>query len=130
MLAGRRALTWRFRQSIDYWSVPHFLLGTLVALIGGVFSLPAWPLLFVTLIVAVLWEIVEMRLRIRETRLNVASDIVLPLLAYVATLWLTGGTDMTHERMIALLIVAVIFYVLANYAAWAARMSLDPDFQD
>ena len=129
-MLGRYALTRRLRHSIDYWSMPHFLLGTLIALIGRVFGLPPVPLFFVTLVIAILWEFVEMRLRIREAKVNVASDIVMPLLAYVVTLWLAGTDNMTHEQMIAFLVVTIIFYVLVSYAAWAARFDLDPDFQD
>lgn len=124
------ALTRRLRHSIDYWSMPHFLLGTLIALIGLVFGFPALPLFFVTLVVAVLWEFVEMRLRIREAKVNVASDIVMPLFAYVVTLWLTGTDTMQHEQYIAFLVVTIVLYVLVSYAAWTARFDQDPDFQD
>lgn len=123
------AFTRYLRQSIDYWSMPHFLLGTLIALSGRVFGFPPLPLLFVTLVAAILWEFVEMRLRIRETRVNVVSDILMPLFAYTVTLWLTGTNIMTHEQYVALLIVTIIFYVLVSYAAWTARFNRDPDFQ-
>ncbi len=123
------ALTRHLRHSIDYWSMPHFLLGTLIALIGLVFGLPAVPLFFVTLVVAVLWEFVEMRLRIREAKINVASDIIMPLFAYVVTLWLTGTDSMEHEQYIAFFVVTIVLYVLVSYAAWTARFDHDPDFQ-
>jgi hypothetical protein len=117
------------RKLIDYWSMPHFLLGTLIAMIVRVFGYPVVPLFFVTLVVAILWEFVEMRLRIREARINVASDIFMPLLAYIVTLWLTGGTlAVRHEELVALLIVTIVFYTLISYAAWAARFDHDPDF--
>jgi hypothetical protein len=118
----------QLRHAIDYWSMPHFLLGTLIALIGLVFGLPAGLFFFVTLVVAVLWEIVEMRLRIREAKVNVASDIIMPLFAYVLTLWLTASQAMQQEQLVALLSVTIITYVLFNYAAWRARFNRDPDF--
>ena len=119
----------QLRYSIDYWSIPHFLLGTLIALIGRVFEYPAVPLFFITLLVAVLWEVFEMRVRIRESRINVISAIVLPLLAYVLTLWLTTSQAMRHEQLVALLDVTIITYALVSYAAWRARFDRDPDFQ-
>ena len=120
---------WRLRKFIDYWSMPHFLLGTLIAMIVRVFGHPVLPLFFITLAIAILWEFVEMRLRIREARINVASDIFMPLLAYTVTLWLTGGTlSMQHEQLVALLIVTIVFYILISYAAWQARFDRDPDF--
>lgn len=113
---------------IDSWSVPHFLLGTLIAMVTVVFGFPPLPLFFVTLTVAVLWEFFEMHVGIRETRMNVVSDLLMPLLAYVVTLWLLGAPGMTHEHQVALLTVTIIFYSLTSYAAWQARFSEDPDF--
>lgn len=118
----------RLKGFIDYWSMPHFLLGTLVALFGRVLEYPAIPLFFVTIFIAILWELVEMQLRIRETRINVVSDICMPLLAYVVTLWLVGGERTTHEQRVALLIVTIVLYSLINYEAWRARFERDPDF--
>lgn len=129
-MSQKYSLTQRLRHSIDYWSMPHFLLGTLIALIGRVLDFPSFPLFFVTLIVAVLWEFVEMQLRIREAKVNVISDIVMPLFAYIVTLWLTGADSMQQEQYLALLSVTIIFYVLASYAAWTARFGRDPDFLD
>lgn len=93
-----------------------------------VFGFPPLPLFFVTLTVAVLWEFFEMHVGIRETRMNVVSDLLMPLLAYVVTLWLLGAPGMTHEHQVALLTVTIIFYSLTSYAAWQARFSEDPDF--
>ncbi len=121
-------LAHQLRHAIDYWSMPHFLLGTLIALIGLVFGLPAGLFFFVTLVIAVLWEIIEMRLRIREAKVNVASDIIMPLFAYVLTLWLTTSQAMQQEQLVALLSVTIITYALFNYAAWRARFNRDPDF--
>lgn len=121
-------LAHQLRHAIDYWSMPHFLLGTLIALIGLVFGLPAGLFFFVTLVIAVLWEIIEMRLRIHEAKVNVASDIIMPLFAYVLTLWLTTSQAMQQEQLVALLSVTIITYALFNYAAWRARFNRDPDF--
>jgi Na+/glutamate symporter len=115
-------------QFIDYWSVPHFLLGMLIAMIVRVLEYPAVPLFFVTLIVAIIWEVFEMQVRIRESRINVISDIALPLVAYGLTLWITDSREMGHEQQVALLSVTIITYVLVSYAAWRARFDHDPDF--
>jgi hypothetical protein len=70
----RRPFSRVLGQSIDFWSVPHFLFGVLIAMIVQVFSFPAVPLFMVMLSIAILWEIVEMRLKIRESLINVFSD--------------------------------------------------------
>lgn len=118
----------RLFQSIDYWSVPHFLLGVLVAMIVRVFELPAVPLFFVTLFVAILWEGFEMWVKIREALINVISDVVLPLIAYALTLWLADSQAMRHDQLVALLNVTIIVYILVSYGAWRARFNRDPDF--
>lgn len=102
----------------------------LVALFGRVMEYPAIPLFFVTILIAIVWELFEMRINIREERINVASDIFMPLLAYIVTLWLVGSERTNHEQRVALLIVTIIFYSLVSYAAWRARFDQDPDFLD
>ena len=99
-----------------------------MALLGRVLEYPAFPLFFITILIAIVWELFEMRLHIREARVNVASDILMPLLAYVVTLWLIGSERTNHEQRVALLIVTIIFYSLVSYAAWRARFDHDPDF--
>jgi hypothetical protein len=117
----------RWRTSIDSWTVPHFLFGTVVALFALVWGIPDGVALAATVVLAVLWEIVEMRLRIRETRWNVMSDILAPLVAFLLTYWLVGrGIDAGQQQ--AFLVVAVVFTVLANLSAWRARSERDPDF--
>jgi hypothetical protein len=115
---------------IDFWSMPHFLLGTLVAMVSSVFGYPALPFFFVTLAIAILWEFIEMRFNIHEARINVTSDIITPLFAFMITRWIVGAQTMSHEQHVALLIITIIFYTLVSYAAWRARYDDDPDFQD
>jgi hypothetical protein len=124
----RRPFSRVLGQSIDFWSVPHFLFGVLIAMIVQVFSFSAVPLFMVMLSIAILWEIVEMRLKIRESLINVFSDISLPLGAYVLTLWLTDSRAMRHDQLVALLNVTIVTYVLVSYLAWRARFEHDPDF--
>lgn len=122
------ALTRWLRNSIDYWSVPHFLFGVLMAMIAQVFAYPAMPMFMLMLVIAILWEIIEMRLKIRELSANVLSDIGFPLVAYALTLWLTDSRVMHHDQLVALLQVTVVTYALVSYAAWRARFEHDPDF--
>lgn len=113
---------------VDAWSVPHFLLGSLVAMLATVFVFPFLSSLFSTLVIAILWEFIEMRVGIREARWNVFGDIVLPLLAFVVTAWLVSGVNMDHDHHVALLVVTIVLYTLVSYAAWYARFHQDPDF--
>ncbi len=99
-----------------------------MAMIAQVFAYPAMPMFMLMLVIAILWEIIEMRLKIRELSANVLSDIGFPLVAYALTLWLTDSRVMHHDQLVALLQVTVVTYALVSYAAWRARFEHDPDF--
>ncbi|MGB5018942.1 MAG: hypothetical protein WBO66_04390, partial [Candidatus Moraniibacteriota bacterium] len=78
---------WYSKKSLDWWSIPHFLFGVVMAFLALVL---AWPLSFTfgaMLIIAILWEGFERRIRIRESRSNSKMDILLPLLAFLLTLF-------------------------------------------
>lgn len=119
----------RLSQLLDYWSVPHFLFGVVVALASLVFSWPYWEAFAGMMVVALLWEYFEYLVRIRERPLNSWADVVLPILAYFLTLILVDRTPLQHEAHVAFFITALILFVLTNAGAWRARIERDQEFQ-
>lgn len=113
---------------LDAWSIPHFLFGTVIALVAVVFALPQLATFLVLIVVAILWEFFEMRMKLRESIWNVLSDIALPLIAFPMTLWLVEQTGIKHEEQVAFFIVAVLIYFYSNVMAWQARFNNDPDY--
>lgn len=113
---------------IDFWSIPHFLSGAVAALFAVVFAFPVPLMFFVTFAFAVLWELLEMRFRLREASWNVASDIALPLISFPMTVLLIGAAVPDHEHRVGLFLIVLVLYVYTNVVAWHARLDGDPDF--
>lgn len=115
---------------LDWWSIPHFLFGVVMALGALVF---AWPLYFAfvaTLSIAILWEGFERRIRLHETRLNAKVDVLLPLIAFGFTIFLMDHMPMqTREDQQVFFFIAVFLYFFVNFIAWRAKMENDREFQ-
>lgn len=112
----------------DFWSVPHFLSGVVSAMFTVVIGLPPLFMLCLTFAIAIVWELLEMRFRLREASLNVVSDVLLPLAAFIATLAFMQGFVPDADHRAGLLFVACILYVYTNVIAWQARFDHDTDF--
>ncbi len=121
ILAGPRGL-------LDAWSIPHFLFGTVMALVAVVFQLPLLKTFFVLIFIAIFWEFFEMHMKLRENIWNVISDVILPLLAYPITVWLVQRTGIQSEEQVAFLLVAALIYLYSNMMAWQARFQNDPEY--
>lgn len=115
---------------IDIWSVPHFLFGTVTALCVLALAVDFWFSYAVLVALAVGWEIFEIKARIRETGNNVASDIVLPLIAYPLTFLLAETMTVDMEQRVALAVVSVFLFCVINFFSWQARYYRDPDFMN
>lgn len=113
---------------LDWWSVPHFLLGMVIVLGALVFSLPILPSFFVTLAVAIFWEWLETRYRLSEAPGNTLIDILLPLIAFVITLFLVDQIDASPEHYRALFVIVSLLYASISFFAWRARFNNDGEF--
>ena len=116
------------RTLIDFWSVPHFLSGVVAALFAILFSIPLQPVFFAVLALAILWEFLEMRFQLREASWNVASDIVLPLIAFPLTAAFVLRAVPDEEHRAGLFLLALVLYIYTNVIAWQARLDHDSDF--
>lgn len=112
----------------DIWSVPHFLFGVVAAMMTIVYAWPFWETFFAILLLAVLWEGFEMRMRIAEYFWNMLTDVSLPLVAYGAVIFLVDHAGIDQEHRVALLVISILVYVFTNVFAWRARLFGDQDF--
>ncbi|MEI6650452.1 MAG: hypothetical protein WCL23_03405 [Candidatus Moraniibacteriota bacterium] len=126
----KKSLSSRLKRSIDFWSIPHFLFGSVMALVAASFEYPFPATFAVTLVVAILWERFEQEEGIKESIHNRMADVVLPLIAFVATYFYTHLVAIEHERRIALLTVVTLVFFLVNYLGWRARAARDRDFMN
>ncbi len=116
------------RKMFDWWSVPHFLFGVVTALAAITFSFSAFDAFFVTLGLALAWELLEKYFRLSEAPGNGWVDVVLPLMAFVMTYFLVDQASLNHERNLGLLTITVLLYGFINMIAWRARFERDYDF--
>lgn len=116
------------KRLFDWWSVPHFMFGILMALAAISFSWPAWYTFVATLVLALLWELLEKYVRLSEAPGNGWVDVVLPLLAFVVTYILVDQAVLNHDRHLGLLTITLLLYGFINMIAWRARFEKDQDF--
>jgi hypothetical protein len=112
----------------DWWSVPHFMFGVVTALFAISYSWPAFQTFVGTLILALLWELLEKYVRLSEAPGNGWIDVVLPLLAFVMTYLLVDQAALNHDRHVGLLTITLLLYLFINLIAWRARFEKDEDF--
>ena len=116
------------RKLFDWWSVPHFMFGIVMALAAISFSWPTFYTFIGMFILALLWELLEKYVRLSEAPGNGWIDVVLPLLAFVMTFLLVDQAALNHERHLGLLTITTLLYGFVNLIAWQARFDKDEDF--
>ena len=112
----------------DWWSVPHFMFGMVTALSAITFYWPTFDLFLITLVLALLWELLEKKYRLSEAPGNAWVDVVLPLMAFVMTYLLVDTSKLNHEGHVGLLTITLLLYGVINMLAWQARFAKDKQF--
>src|SRR3989344_2504007 len=87
----------RLDKMFDWWSVPHFMFGMVAALSAITFEWPAFEVFLITLVMALLWELLEKKYRLSEAPGNAWVDVVLPLMAFVMTYILVDTSTLNHD---------------------------------
>lgn len=105
---------------LDLWSVPHFLFGLIVFIffIDKKFRLEL-SFLF-TAILAIGWEIFEIRVKVTEVYTNRITDVVLTLLGFVLLAYLNKKTNFMTNPIVkdTAWRYIVIFWILINALGW------------
>lgn len=112
----------------DWWSVPHFMFGVVICLAAISFSWPIFLAFIMTLILALLWELLEKYVRLSEAPGNGWVDVVLALTGFVITLLLIDQAELNHERHVGLFVMTLLLYLFINMIAWRARFEKDEEF--
>jgi dolichyl-phosphate-mannose--protein O-mannosyl transferase len=118
---------WYSKKSLDWWSVPHFLFGVVMALAAPVFL---WPIVWTfvaTVVIAFLWEGFERRIRLHEARANSKMDILLPLLAFILTIFLMNHTptQTTEDRQLFLIIALSLHGFLVSSGLFSCTIATE-----
>ncbi|MDD2766186.1 MAG: hypothetical protein PHH40_00295 [Candidatus Moranbacteria bacterium] len=117
------------KKLIDFWSIPHFLFGTLLALATITFVLSIEYMFLVTLFLAIVWELIEMKWRLCEAPGNGFVDVLLALVGFTVTFLLVNRVGVSPERYGSLLIFTTLLFLCLNFFAWRARFEHDREFQ-
>lgn len=119
---------WKKGRAFDLWSIPHFLFGILMAFASSLTELSFSFALVLTLVLAVLWELFEMRLGIQETVLNSLLDVFLPIAAYIITSYVLLLQPYHREDIGVVSIAVLILYLFTNISGWLAYRRRSRDF--
>ena len=95
---------------IDLHSLPHFMFGVVFAQISRAFSIDILITATAMIVVAILWEFLEVIKNIPEERTNGIVDVLLSICGFVLMLWAVPIFAQSIE-------IGVFWWVLAIWAA-------------
>src|SRR3989344_5332818 len=101
---------WQKGRAFDLWSIPHFLFGILMAFVPPFADISFSFVLVLTLVLAILWELFEMSVGIKETVLNSLLDVFLPIAAYIIASYVLLSFSYHREDLGVVTIAVLILY--------------------
>lgn len=119
---------WLRGRAFDLWSIPHFLFGILMAFVPPLMGISFSMMLTLTAILAVLWELFEMYIGIKETILNSLLDVFLPIVAYILTSYILLSSSYHRDNLIVIATAFFILYLFTNISGWLAYRRRNRDF--
>lgn len=120
---------WQKGRAFDLWSIPHFLFGILMGFLPSLVDYISFSLaLVLTLVLAILWELFEMGIGIRETVLNSLLDIFLPIVAYIVTSYVLLSYSYHREDLGVVMIAVLVLYLFTNISGWLAYRRRQREF--
>jgi multidrug transporter EmrE-like cation transporter len=121
---------WKKGQVVDLWSVPHFLFGILMAFFPILIGFSIWASLVLTLLFAMLWEIYEKFIDIKETIPNSLIDILLPVLAFILTSLTIQKIELQKEDALVVATAIFVVYCFTNISGWLAYRRRQREFMN
>lgn len=119
---------WQKGRAFDLWSVPHFLFGVLTAFLPRLTGLSFLTALALTIIFAMLWEVYEKFVEIKETIQNSLLDIILPVVAFTLTSYVLLLCSFHYDDLVVIATGVFIVYVFTNVSGWLAYRRRARDF--
>jgi hypothetical protein len=119
---------WQKGRAFDLWSIPHFLFGVLMSFLPELIGISVLSALALTIILAMLWEIYEKFVDIRETVQNSLLDVILPIVAFTLTSYALLIYPPRHDTQIVIATAVLILYLFTNISGWLAYRRRNRDF--
>gem|GEM_PF-552083 len=119
---------WQKGKAFDLWSIPHFLFGVLMAFVPPLVGLSFLTALALTIILAMLWEIYEKFVEIKETIQNSLLDIILPIVAFTLTSYILRLYTFHYDELLVFAAAVGIVYLFTNISGWLAYRRRNRNF--
>lgn len=119
---------WQKGRAFDLWSIPHFLFGVFMSFLPGLVGISTMTALAFTVILAMLWEVYEKFVSIRETTQNSVLDIILPVVAFTLTSSALLIYPLQHDQIAVLATAVFTLYLFTNISGWLAYRRRNRDF--
>lgn len=121
---------WRKGRAFDLWSIPHFLFGVLMAFSPGVTGISLPTALSLTIILAMLWEVYEKFIDIKETVQNILLDIILPIASFMLTSYMLHRFPLSDEQRMLFGGAVLALFAYTNISGWLAFRNRNRAFMD
>ncbi len=119
---------WKKGRAFDLWSIPHFLFGVLMAFVPPITGLSFLTALALTIILAMVWEIYEKFMDIKETVQNSLLDVILPVVAFTLTSYLLLIYPLHYDDSLVLMGAILALYTFTNVSGWLAYRRRNRNF--
>ena len=121
---------WQKGRGLDLWSIPHFLFGILMSFLPMLTDVSFLTALTLTLILAMLWEIYEKFVGIKETIQNSVLDIILSIVAFTLTSYVLRIYPPHTDDLLIVAIAVLALYIFTNLSGWLAYRRRQRDFMN
>lgn len=108
---------WSEGKYVDFWNVPHFLIGILIGFILIYLKSPFILSLFIVFIIKSSWEIYEHIWVIKEAIPNKILDVVTGILGYLFIYSINQSRPLTWINLVVIIILEIIFASWGLYSA-------------
>jgi hypothetical protein len=90
--------SWAEGRFADRWLFVHLMSGVAGGLFNAFLAWPRWQIVVVGAALMILWELVEIACRIRESPANRVIDVVVGVVGVSAGLWVQGAVTVGAGR--------------------------------
>jgi hypothetical protein len=119
---------WQKGRALDLWSIPHFLFGILMSFLPQLLGISFLTSLSLTVILAMLWEIYEKFVDIKEAVLNSLFDIILPIVAFTLSSIVLRVYPVHPDDLSVVAVAVLLVYIFTLTSGWLAYRRRNRDF--
>ncbi len=112
---------WKEGKHVDLWHINHFISGILCACVVLILDMNLWLGFIISLILMIGWEVIEVFNKIRETKFNMYTDVVLSVTAFFIVVFMNEHFLSKNGLKNLLYISISVFVILGIWGFWAYK---------